>query len=271
MKTISNRTSKGNRGGFTLVELLVVIAIIALLLSILLPALSAARESARRIHCASNLHSVSLVYFYYGEDGDEWLPWPPYSYNFPYTLHYANRYDSVTGEYIRFGGYLMMPYIETNGEMFFCASADHHLRKELFWPDRWPTSQSEARDKSMVTNYTPYMYLSRNVAWSRVLHNPERYFDPPDCLLASDAAAVATAAQWEENELINHRRDGDFRYGTPDRISGMNALYLGGHVEWETNLTKSVNKGELEHWLPDDVQPSIGKISEPYRYRPNFN
>lgn len=51
----------GARRGFTLIELLVVISIISLLIALLLPSLSAARDSSRAVVCRSNMRQLVLA------------------------------------------------------------------------------------------------------------------------------------------------------------------------------------------------------------------
>ena len=68
------KPSRDSRGGFTLVELLVVIAIIGILIALLLPAVQAARESARRTKCINKIRQLELAVMNFASTRGDKLP-----------------------------------------------------------------------------------------------------------------------------------------------------------------------------------------------------
>jgi len=93
---------KFNRQGFTLIELLVVIAIISILAGMLFPSFSRARESARRVSCASNLRQIGLGIQQYTQDWDELYPIGyPFWYAPQITTYPQAALNMVVNPYIR--------------------------------------------------------------------------------------------------------------------------------------------------------------------------
>ena len=105
--------------GFTLVELLVVIAVIGVLLGLLLPAVQASRESARRTNCASNLRQVGLAITRFCDTHHG--RWPAFSH--------TSDPDPVTGKYTKAWIYTIAPYVEDVDAIRICPSDQlGHLR-----------------------------------------------------------------------------------------------------------------------------------------------
>jgi len=183
---------------FTLIELLVVIAIIAVLMAILMPALRAAKDHARRIHCVANVKTLSLGWFMYKDENDDNLvrghtgaEWQPDDW-----AHSAQ--DSQTLELkleaIKDGA--LFPYVGNTVEVYRCP-ADLRLKHPSRFcyrsfsianganGENWPGDHTVAKIYSDIRRpATKYIFVEdidprgENVGSWQINYTPQQWIDP---------------------------------------------------------------------------------------------
>ena len=169
---------------FTLVELLVVIAIIGILIALLLPAVQAAREAARRMQCTNHLKQVGLAVHNF-HDAQKGLP-PICLYLdaatitmflYPYVEQQA-LYDKLGDRYAGFAtgtsAYWWVPLSDTDKKAF--ASIPWTVCPSRRAPGQWVTRSDinatvgHAQPSSgPVTDYAAVCIADRSYPWSTVL------------------------------------------------------------------------------------------------------
>lgn len=245
-----SRQGRSHRFGFTLVELLVVIGIIALLISVLLPALTKARQAASKVKCSAQLRNLGQAVVIYANANRGKMP-----------------QHRVNGQ-----SWMWDIPVETRDQLVKCGAA----RSAWYCPD-FPEQDADKlwnfngsytvvgyffMTTRIDMNYKPYVGTQPTREWNDLdFYGTRHYIDStrpsiPSALKAkgapTNASEIELAADaiirqnnrwsakggWEGIHVSSHIRDG--------MPTGSNILYLDGHVAWRMFKYENATKaGEI--------------------------
>jgi prepilin-type N-terminal cleavage/methylation domain-containing protein/prepilin-type processing-associated H-X9-DG protein len=281
------RTPHRAARGFTLTELLVVVAIIAVLIALLLPAVQQARASARSSQCKSHLRQLALALHNYADAYQGTL--------MPYKVDDAQHIEYVLGGFLTtpgtirywfgnvdesqpdvtqqldFSGGIIVPYLETNHEVFQC-------------PDFGPLQEEEMRFGQPASGYAYNAYLGPGLSydfsnWPTVTVSRERIaysfsdvVSTSQTIAFSDSAKVACTA-FPCSDPANLVFQGNWRLEPPSsdfptvhfRHTGKvaNVAFLDGHVEtrsyrWRKTLPLAFYPEQQQQKMRDNLLGFVG-------------
>ena len=234
------------RKGFTLIELLVVIAIIAILASMLLPALSKARQAAQSIKCVNNLKQCGLGNGMYANDNMDFFPvalWTTTAESFyPSDTNSIDSWQSLLMNYIGGGNggeYHYMSDAVTGCKLFACPS--------------------NSVDYPANAGYGANVYISGlqiiGYGSNQPGINTGAIKNPSKKVIDGDTGTAGVAAQMREGFMILYAWDEVVDLSTDGRSASCftfirhgdkcNVNHADGHVSSEKNTTDFVNASTL--------------------------
>lgn len=257
------------RRGFTLIELLVVIAIIAILAALLLPALSRAKASAKRIHCASNLHQIGVGLRLYV---DEFKRYPAF-YGGTVSLQRDGYWDA-----------LILPYVAGNKGAFLCAgltfprgqvTVSNNWNETMMgtpWPPLPRPSFAHPNESYGFNTWGVAVQSTGPTSISFGLNTPNslvlggtvgkgRGRNETDVVSPSEMIAMADYEPGIDDDGDGDHPDCLFAYGLTGKHHGgkANVVFCDGHVEY----------GKTNVWAAPQYLFLVGAHSEGVRMRWN--